>query len=184
MDSKLIDYLRLSTYVGKEGYRNENFRGSGVRDLKKILEYEIIELENIDILEYVYFTMIQNDNHVYDDETTEFMNNLPTTLYILKSQPGYASEAQFNMDIHDIVDNLYKYLCCKDNIDKDLKYGLWLCDSPTDCYDNYVINKNGTFTIDTYSLDNAIYKISDLGKEGSLYCFITEPKSNYSNIVI
>lgn len=153
----------------KTGFRTEQFRGSGIRDLKKILEFEIIELENADILDYVYTNMIQNDNNVYEEDIMRFMEELPSILYILHSQPGI----EFKYDMNDIVDKLYKYLCCKDN--KNLQYGLWLCDSYEDCYNQYMID-DGIRAIDSYKIDKAIYKISDLGNEGSLYCFETLPE--------
>lgn len=48
--SKFSNTLIL-LYLTRKGYRTEKYRGSRVRDIKSIIDFEINELENIDIID-------------------------------------------------------------------------------------------------------------------------------------
>lgn len=78
------------------GYRSENTYGSGVRDLREIIMYEVLELGNSDIVDYcseIYGIENILNEEVFDTEEEE---------------------------LERWIDNLYTKLNCKK------AYGLWL----------------------------------------------------------
>lgn len=70
--------------TSKMGYRTENCYGSGVRDLVKVVEFEIFELLNLDILEYLtaeydgmeYLDFISTEDVVNEDQLFSLKNRI------------------------------------------------------------------------------------------------------------
>ena len=147
------DYDLFNHYYLDEslGYRTETAYGSGVRDLRSVLEFEIVYLGNSDIPE-----------------------TLLTTFNLTKEQQAYIRSTVDN--IEDLSDENKQKLVdvCIDIIKREFpnaKYCLWLADK------NVIIDYYGGIeeTIDEYEIEN-LKPISDLGWEGKLYVYSELPK--------
>lgn len=132
-------------------YRTETTYGSGVRNLRDVIEFEILNLGNIDIPDTLLrtFKTTKNERDILED----FIEN---------------SEIYQEDNKEEIVD------ICLNIIKREYptaKYCLWLADKDVvkDLYD-------GTDeTIDSYKIE--IDKpISNLGRDGQLYLYTKEPK--------
>ena len=133
------------SFKEKLGYRTEDTYGSGVRDLKSIIEYEMIELGNIDIP----LTILDNFDTTEEERT--LLSNV---------------EQMDTEDKNNLVDIILNIINRKY---PNAKYGLWLCDNKKD-----VKNYYGGSSVDKYNIENDT-PISDLGEEGKLYVFDKEP---------
>lgn len=144
-------------------YRNENFETSindvNARNPAKIMAYEIFKLGNTDIPQYlldnynVAFKPVQKkalsyliNHNVYDEEWEDSNYQL--------------------IFCNAIISSLNEYLS------KDFKYALWLADLGS-VYDTYTDEKEDPF-IQGYKVSD--HKLTDLGDEGALYLYETDPK--------
>ena len=169
--------------LNKLGYRIESYGGSGIRDLKKIILFEILELDNTEILDYVY------DNYAKNCDIKHLPNELRTIPNKLKQMikviDGYTNSKTYesgailytDKDIENIVDDIIKFL--NYIYKKDFKYGLWLCEGIEECI--YMYSKNKDDNVFIYQIGDLI--LSDLGRDGQLYAYEKEPKMAYTNMV-
>lgn len=105
-DNILYSSQLHNIYKRKYGYRSED-NSSGVKNLKNILKFEICELGNIDIIDFI--------NNNYNDIAI-----------------NYDEEYK---DLTNITQTIYDYLKYKLNADK--LYGVWLCESIEDVHRYY-----------------------------------------------
>lgn len=133
------------------GYRTETAYGSGIRELRSVLEFEIVYLGNTDI-----------------------PDTLLTTFNLTKAQQSFIRTATSN--IEDLSDENRQKLVdvCIDIIKREFpnaNYCLWLADK------NVIIDYYGGIeeTIDEYEIEN-LKPISDLGWEGKLYVYSELPE--------
>lgn len=135
------------------GYRNETAYGSGVRDLRDVIEFEIVELNNIDIPDTL-------------------LNSFPIRL-------NQRKELEYIVDnIEELTDEEKQKAVdtCVDVVKAEYpnaKYCLWL-GSKEAVENNYEGNEEN---IDVYNIEH-IKPISDLGFEydGCLYVYDELPK--------
>ena len=166
------------------GYRTESYGGSKVRNLKKILMFEILELDNIGIFQYIYDNYIKEDfNENYEEDIKTYINELPKFLYVVNSYP--CNKTWTDEDIEKLVNNTIKYLAIKFNCKEDDLVGLWLCDSIKDIAKYYWVEDDRNEAISVYDNDYNIRshckgKICDLANQGSLYVYCAEPLCMYT----
>jgi predicted RNase H-like HicB family nuclease len=136
------------------GYRNESLYGSGIRDLKDVIEFEIVELCNTDIPETILNTFgLTNLQHRY----------LKSTLRVAEDRMDEASLQSLSKTCLNYILRAFP----------KAKYCLWLC-SKNAVRNNY---EGVTGAIDAYEIE--IEKpISDLGfdDQGCLYLFTKQPR--------
>lgn len=135
-------------------YRSEDSYGSGVRDIIQVMTYEIYELGNTDILEYVC-------EHYLTGETKNVVTHL---IYTIENGEAELSEN----DIEDLCENIIDEINKKTN--HNLKYALWLADKNVveDMYADDELN------IDAYYISDII--LADLGYDGILFAYDEEPE--------
>lgn len=142
-------------------YRSEKIYGSGIRDIKKVVQFEIFELGNIDILKTLLESINSVDNSLADEMT-----------YIIQDiqQSGYV-EDMFEDEEEDFCERLVQALNFIHH--KNITHCLWLAD-----YDA-VMNQYGkgritAEDIDAYETSGVI--LSDLGIDGRLYAYEGNPE--------
>ena len=135
-------------------YRSEDSYGSGVRDILDVMTYEIYELGNTDILEYVC-------EHYLDKSTVDVIKRV---IYSVEGGQDDISEDY----IYDICKDIVSEINKKTN--HDLKYALWLADKSVveDMYTDDPLN------IDAYYTSDVI--LSDLGNDGILFAYGDYPE--------
>lgn len=149
----------------KRGYRTESYSGSGVRNLKEILRYEIVILGNTDILAYLrdnYDILPEfklNENTISSlRETAEDDNELKQLIIDEEQQIAIVNADYF---IEQILNFVQRVIGSKEAT------GLWLT-----TFKN-VINRYGgnSEDIDEYSLPDRFIVLSDLDNDGALLVF-------------
>lgn len=135
-------------------YRSEDSYGSGVRDIIQVMTYEIYELGNTDILEYVC-------EHYLSNETKQVVTQL---IRVIENGENELSEQDIENLCIDIIDEINK------KTNHNLKYALWLADKNVveDMYADDELN------IDTYYVSDII--LADLGYDGMLFAYDNEPE--------
>lgn len=137
------------------GYRYEGLYGSGVRSLRDIVTYEVLELGNDDILDTVLgsFAMAPSDRKTVQDALDG------------KGSRGEAVKACLRAIRREYP---------------NAKYALWLCDSPEDVVSSYSEDGDGGEQISRDDIDaypKGLPKpISDLGQEGKLWLYNDMPE--------
>lgn len=135
-------------------YRTESAYGSGVRDIVKVLTFEIFELGNTDILEYVY------NNYKLDSKGEAIL------LELFNNWEDYASDTEERQTegVTQFVNALNRYFGVK------LKYCLWLADlsAVKELYE-------GTDD-DILAFGCSPYKLNDLGQDGKLFAYTELPE--------
>ena len=152
MKFKLVE--ELNSKSSNLGYRTEIAYGSGVRDLEKIIRYEIEELNNLDIPDTLVFKwdLTQLEKETIQDFTDNFFDK-------------YIDDKQKQEEIIKICLNIIKREY------PNAKYALWLTNKD-------VVKKlygGQDNNIDTYEIKNT-KPISDLGFDGGLYVYDEIPK--------
>ena len=134
-------------------YRSEDSSGSGVRDIIDVMVFEIYELGNTDILEYV-------SEHYLSDDTKQVVDNLIDTI----DNGNEISEDDIREICENIIDEINK------KTKHNLQVALWLADKEVvrDMYADDELN------IDAYYTSDII--LSDLGYDGILFAYDTEPE--------
>ena len=133
-------------------YRSEDSYGSGVRDIIDIMTYEIYELGNIDILDYVC------EHYLSNEDKQIIIRLLP------EIESGELSEKDIEDLCIDIIDKINK------KTKHNLKFALWLADKNVveDMYADDELN------IDAYYVSDII--LADLGYDGILFAYNEEPE--------
>ena len=137
-------------------YRSEDSSGSGVRDIIDVMTYEIYELRNLDILDYVF---------EHYEFSTGLSNDISAYLYALSDDVYYHMAKQNVQNLcTKIVDEINK------KTKHNLKFALWLADRDVvaDMYADDELN------IDAYYTSDVI--LSDLGYDGQLFAYDEEPE--------
>lgn len=144
-------------------FRNEQFRGSGIRDAFSVIKFELCELRNVGILTTLRDTIFKESNSV-----TQYLNTLIRNI-----------DKEDGIDERDIRQILNFIQICTG---KSIKYVLWLADMDIVMYGIYGIRGgylNEYDTIDAYKVGTIV--LADLGDEGKLYGYEELPKP-FANI--
>ena len=136
-------------------YRSEETGGSGVRDIIDVMTFEIYELGNTDILEYVY------ENYL-TPETKKIVREI---IYEIDNGTSDIQEDE----IISICESIIKEI--NEQTGHNLKYALWLADYDI-VMEIYSYDEN---TIEAYKTSDII--LSDLGRDGILFGYDEEPES-------
>ena len=134
-------------------YRSEDSSGSGVRDIIEVMVFEIYELGNTDILEYV-------SEHYLSDDTKQDIDKVINAI----EDGDELSED----DIIDLCENIVNEINKKTK--HNLKFALWLADKDV-VKDMYAYDE---LNIDAYYTSDII--LSDLGYDGILFAYDIEPE--------
>ena len=132
-------------------YRSEDSYGSGVRDILDVMTYEIYELKNIDIPDYILNNYLQN-------------TNIQGTVEKLVDDV----EAFDEEEVYKICKLMIKEI--NKQTDHDLKYALWLADKSV-VLDMYAYD---SLNVDAYETSDII--LSNLGADGVLFAYDYEPE--------
>lgn len=138
-------------------YRTESYSGSGIRDLKDVMFFEIFELENTDILE----TQV---NDILDEDLKEKIEKILSDDKIFLS----LEEPDIELLVEELIIDMSK------RSGRHLTFALWLADydvvrDPSENgYGQYLDNTNSD--IDKYCIKNG-FVVSNLGKGGKLFAF-------------
>lgn len=156
--------------LGKTGFRSEAYSGSGVRNILDVMRFEILELENTDILS----TCLENPL-IKDEKLRADIEKAIADLEDCDSDIDLEDESEGSLYwlVNRIVIELRK------NSGKDLKYALWLA-SREEVLKN---DENGGYgagldpeypEIDEYATSDIV--LSDIGNGGALYAYEDYPK--------
>ena len=149
----------------KSGFRTEIIYGSGYRDPVEVLTYEVNNLCNIGILEYLAMkTVIKNSK------------KMSNKLLKYAAEFGKYSEDDWKKLFNEAIEEIYKLT------GKRLTECIWLTDTKEDLIFIYLTNHgdescNIEWTdndIDEYCIDDSII-LADIGKAGKLYEFDDTP---------
>ena len=160
------------------GYRTESFFGEGYRNAASVMAHETFVLDNTDTLSYligsdlvgqgtknylqVYVTLMEERRLIYTGYDTDYEEML------YRYRKNEEDRIEFFQEVLDDIKN-------RKGI--DIKYVLWLCDSPEDVFNSYNIEQNISIAdveFDGYLRSNVI--LSDIETEGKLYGYEKEPK--------
>lgn len=160
------------------GYRTEAFFGERYRNAASVMAHETFVLDNTDILNYlissnlvgqgtkdylqVYVTLMEEGRLIYTGYDTDYEEML------YRYRKNEEDRIEFFQDILDDIKN-------RKGI--DIKYVLWLCDSPEDVFNSYNVEQNisiADIEFDGYLRSDVI--LSDIGTEGKLCGYEKEPK--------
>lgn len=141
---------------GKRIYRTEYYSGSGIRDLAVIIEYEMSELRNTDIPRYIL-------GHY--DLPEELRKEIEDTLS-LEDEGEYPFLFDRHM-LNELINSMIRAVSRQTGM--KLRYGLWLASRET-VEQHYGAGEQ----IDAYPVGDAV--LSDLGPDGILYAYQTNPK--------
>lgn len=137
-------------------YRTESFSGSGVRNLRDIIEYEMSTLFNTDIPRYVLESYDLPDDLRQDLRDTLALEE--TGEYPFLVDRGYLQQL-----IGQMVDAVGR------SVGKTLRYGLWLAGK-----DAVRKHYGGEADIQAYPAGDAV--LSDLGYDGKLFAYENNPQ--------
>ena len=140
-------------------YRTESFSGSGVYDIRKIIEYEICTLGNTDVLDYCI------DNYKFDSSfkksLVEFRNFVENINGVIEDLDDIAKIGYSYYIIDRLVDEVSKLT------GKKIKYGLWLAELDA-VQELYLYDcEEEEWEIDAYEISDVVF--SDLGDDGKLF---------------
>lgn len=133
------------------GYRDDGLFGDGVRDAAKVIVYETLSLGNTDIIDYCverYPVSESCKDGLYDSLEND-------------------DETGFESAVGQLLSELGSYF------GKEIKYCLWLCDSPQTVKDAYA-SEYDDFVISSYETSDVV--LDDLGEDGILYGYEKPPK--------
>ena len=140
-------------------YRSESFSGSGVYEVKKVIEFEICILGNTDILEHYNLTPTLKES------LSELMDFIEKDNIIIK-------------DLDDPIKIDYTYYLIDRLVDEismlvghPIKYAIWLADLDT----VREIYSDSDDDIEAYEISDVV--LSDLGEDGKLFGYETFPQS-------
>ena len=139
-------------------YRTESYSGSGVRDIRDVIEYEMSELRNTDIPSYVLVHYTLSDGLRKDLE--DILSLEPEGEYPFKGD---------RQDLRDTIDAVVKEIGgLKGTV---IRFGLWLAP-----YESVRLRycRSGDRDIDGYPTSHVI--LSDLDTDGALYGYAEMPR--------
>ncbi len=157
-------------------YRSENLWGEGYRDAAAVMAHETFELANTDILITLRETILKdspyaekleileeelNNACVADGDTNGLLYNIITSH---NSNDENSPSVRFFKEILQEIKRI---------TGKDIKYCLWLCDTPEDVKRYDIHNELEDKDIDVYIESDII--LSNIGVDGCLYGFETLP---------
>ena len=131
-------------------YRTENYSGAGVRDLSEIISYEMTELRNRDIPEYIL------ENY---DLPKELKKELKRMLALDEEYPFTFDRDEFETTMNKVVEEIGRQKGLH------LRYGLWLAEVET-----VLLRYNGTVA-DTFAHGTSPVVLSNLGPDGVLFAY-------------
>lgn len=158
-------------------YRSETLFGDGYRDAAPVMAHETFELMNTDIIRTLRDTILKDSSFAEKLEILEeeiqngcIADGDDGELYnLIETHDSYDDDScesiQFFRDILAEIKTI---------TGKDIKYVLWLCDTKEDVKKYDLHNELTDDDIDAYEESDII--LSDLGSEGKLYGFETNPK--------
>lgn len=139
------------------GFRNENFRGSNVYNIRDIIEFEILNLNNVDIL-YTLERMGYN----LGINTCSLPDNIENL--------GQTNKLKLFKNIFGVIESYFD-----DKISN--LYGIWLT-SEKYVKKFYCDVSNSQETYNKYNIKTCkVFPISDLGVEGSLLALKKHPNT-------
>lgn len=144
-------------------YRSESFSGSGVYEVKKVIEFEICTLGNTDILDYCL----------------EHYNLTPTLRESLSELMDFIEKDDVIIeDLDDPTKIDYTYYLIDRLVDEismlvghPIKYAIWLADLDI----VREIYSDSDDDIEAYEISDVV--LSDLGEDGKLFGYETFPQS-------
>lgn len=139
-------------------FRNEQFRGSGIRDAFSVIKFELCELQNTGILTTLRDTVFKES-----DSVTQYLNTLIRNI-----------DKEDGIDQRDIESILTFIRICTG---KNITHALWLADMDVVMHGMYGISggylQPGDM-IDAYRVGPIV--LADLDREGKLYGYEKLPK--------
>lgn len=144
----------------KQIYRTEQFSGSGVRDLKELLTFEIYELGNADFLSYAF------EHFELDEPLKERIVTMIEYLEGIHMDISGKFHDEANQVVDLILDQIRKYTGI------NIRYGLWLTsvDAIKSIYSFSISD-----SMEVYRYEPGLI-ISDVGFDGKLYAYEELPK--------
>ena len=159
-------------------YRTEQLYGSGYRDLKEVISFEIFELGNDDI-PLTILSLLTDECKVKASEDLRNMIKDLTEWRLTNEQTSFDKD-RFIVNLINIINEFYG---------KEIKYCLWLSDSCEDIISNYGLEsyydeekKDYFYEFHAYEDTEAI--LSDLGNCGKLYGYTEPPEILGENKVL
>lgn len=159
---KSMTYRRM--LEERKGYRSEQYGGSGIRNLKEVLLYEIRELGNLDVLYYVKSEYgILDDFEIRGEELSYVMKNA----YSLEEGLIRVDELLYEKGIKEaekFVEEIVSFAA--ERTGNENPTGLWL----TDEYNvkRYESEEGEAVMVD---IPEKAIVLSDLSEEGCLFAF-------------
>lgn len=153
----------------EKGYRNSNFLGSNVIDLQEILWYEIGDMKNCDILDFMnknYGTKfdfhVKLEDYYFENYTKELMQEILDGAMDSIIAENYAT---FVNEILNVLEN---------KLGTRKLFGLWLT-TKNGVKMRYC--KSESNFIDEYQIPNKVIPISDLCLDGALFVYTQNPNN-------
>ena len=137
-------------------FRTENYSGTGVRDLSDIISYEMTELRNRDIPEYVL---------AHYDLPKKLRRKLEDMLALNEEYPFVFDRDEFETTMEKVIQEIGRQKGL------NLHYGLWLAE-----VGNVLLRYNGTVA-DTFAYGTSPVVLSNLGPDGVLFAYEELPTS-------
>lgn len=139
------------------GWRTENFSGEGIRDIQRVVDFETLELLNVDIPE----TML----HLYSSLLTREEAEL-VSLYTLVQDPEVDWEELAFRKRQQFLDTVFNLAIRVTG--NPTPHCIWLADMDTvQAY--YLQGEEGD--IDGYAIPDNACVLADLGYDGALFAF-------------
>lgn len=168
--------------MSNTGFRCEEFFGEGYRDAASVMAHETFVLDNTNILDY----LIKSD--IVSKSMKEYMLVYATLMEEGRLiHTGYDTDYEemlyrFRRNEKDRIEFYQEVLAdIKETSDNNIRFCLWLCDTPEDSFDSYNLDlqkKISDFQFDEYEKSDVV--LADIGKEGKLYGYEYEPKPIHS----
>ena len=144
-------------------YRSESFSGSGVYEVKKVIEFEICTLGNTDILDYCLGHY--NLTPTLKESLSELMNFIEKDNVIIEDLGDPTKIDYTYYLINRLVDEISML------VGHPIKYAIWLADLDT----VREIYSESDDDIEAYEISDVV--LSDLGEDGKLFGYETFPQS-------
>ena len=151
-------------------YRTEQLYGSGYRDLKEVISFEILELGNDDI-PLTILSLLTDECKV---KASEYLRNMikELTEWRLTNEQTSFDKDRFIINLINIINEFYG---------KEIKYCLWLSDSCEDIISNYNLDpyydeEKKDYFYEFHAYEDSEVIISDLSNCGKLYGYTEHPE--------
>ena len=149
-------------------YRTEQLYGSGYRDLKEVITFEILELGNDDIPLTILSSLMDECKMKASEDLRNMIKDL--TEWRLTNEQTSFDKDRFIVNLINIINEFYG---------KEIKYCLWLSDSCEDIISNYSLDpyydeEKKDYFYEFHAYEDSEVILSYLGNCGKLYGY-TEP---------